>query len=89
MDRSQQSPLFRTRHGRLAMTPPLAPDDLLRCPLPPLALACSAECCEQHAIRERHLSAREAASHLGVSKSLIADRRRAVIATAAPRSPSM
>ena len=36
-----------------------------------------------------HLSVREAASHLGVSKSLIADRRRAVIATAAPRSPSM
>jgi len=36
-----------------------------------------------------HLSVREAASNLGVSKSLIADRRRAVIATAAPRSPSM
>ena len=33
MDRPQRSPLFRTRHGRLAMTPPrLAPDDLLRCP---------------------------------------------------------
>ena len=36
-----------------------------------------------------HLSVREAASHLGVSKSPIADRRRAVNATAAPRSPSM
>jgi DNA invertase Pin-like site-specific DNA recombinase len=36
-----------------------------------------------------HLSVRDAASHLGVSKSLIADRRRAVSATAAPRSPSM
>ena len=33
MDWPQQSPLFRTKHGRLAMTPlPLAPDDLLRCP---------------------------------------------------------
>jgi antirestriction protein ArdC len=31
----------------------------------------------------------QTSSYLGVSKSLIADRRRAVIATAGPRSPSM